>query len=1021
MASYMYHDLEEPGAIHVPHDLEYANQATRKGASGLPDRQVGKLALQQDDGSYWRLKTTGPEWVPVSPPEPVIGDIGKAIGIVTDGDGYLKLAPIAAGGSLQTGYDFGGPGAGRAIIASDGSLQVTVPDDADNVALSLINDDVTNNPAGLEMSGASYRSGIISQKNVDAIGSNAGLGLTAEGDVGFGGDVRAFVGSFHAGVVPGTVAWTDIGSTAFDVNARTEVYASAGSPGGAILNLYAQGSGSLQEINIGCYDPSPLPIGNNHANINIGTFGYEHEIVIGALSADTVTKLDVLSESDINIRSGSGELNLWDKYLTSAIQLSETGVLGLDGFASTSIVGGMNELMDDLDVIATYSLDDIYHNEPTGDRAVAVDDGSVVWNLGATYGHHIDNGGDYLRVDYGGVDKLDITSALNNVNFNASGNMGLTSLQTMQINVSPNDASNWFLNLAATNAGSGDASIKLSAKTEAFFDNTKTRMQIDSGHDVHALHVVNNDTTSHPEVDSPVVEIENNATIDDGRGSLELSGSLRYIYGKTIATGNPDPTVGFAALNLLPGQTAKLQFAAADYAMGAGGAKGEMQFDASNLIEIGCSNDAPIDTGDIDIACGGTARAIRIASEVDTSPAGSPHTLNIGSDSVNSLSALNAYVNGSIVLKPKGASALFVELSALAGASDGMKIQTGALGDYWHFLRASATQINVAADINHLNIQGSGNFYMNPTGSMDLNPAGNLILDSSGGSIDIGNDLDTGAVNVATNGVRTLALGKLGSTSTSLRGLSLALDSTGSLSMNSSAGAIYIGSSGSFGAIDIGTALAAKAIKIGNATGATGINLDTGTGGLDVDLLGNALFKPSGAVSVEMDLSSVTGTLNGFKVTNTGAAYWNLIRYGSSTMVLDTLGFELVDLDATVLNIGNDALSQTLRFGTGAAAKSVIIGSLTGASDLALRSGTGDIDIGTSIAKTIRVGNTTGATALNLSAGTGGINIGGAASALIGFFGAGAVNQRQKANYNSWTSWTDIIDALVDLGLFDAA
>ena len=40
---------------------------------------------------------------------------------------------------------------------------------------------------------------------------------------------------------------------------------------------------------------------------------------------------------------------------------------------------------------------------------------------------------------------------------------------------------------------------------------------------------------------------------------------------------------------------------------------------------------------------------------------------------------------------------------------------------------------------------------------------------------------------------------------------------------------------------------------------------------------------------------------------------------------------------------------------------------------------------------------------------------------LIGFFDATPVAQRAKADYNNWAAFTDVVDALVALGLFDTA
>ena len=52
---------------------------------------------------------------------------------------------------------------------------------------------------------------------------------------------------------------------------------------------------------------------------------------------------------------------------------------------------------------------------------------------------------------------------------------------------------------------------------------------------------------------------------------------------------------------------------------------------------------------------------------------------------------------------------------------------------------------------------------------------------------------------------------------------------------------------------------------------------------------------------------------------------------------------------------------------------------------------------------------------------TTGTQIGTAASQKLGFYGATPVVQRAKASYNNWAAFTDVVDALVALGLFDQA
>jgi len=91
-----YHDMETVGSIHIAHDLAYATQTARKGATGLETRHVDKLAKQTSDGSFWRLVDTTPTWATFTPPSAAVGDIGKRLQAVTDGDAGVKLAWMAA-------------------------------------------------------------------------------------------------------------------------------------------------------------------------------------------------------------------------------------------------------------------------------------------------------------------------------------------------------------------------------------------------------------------------------------------------------------------------------------------------------------------------------------------------------------------------------------------------------------------------------------------------------------------------------------------------------------------------------------------------------------------------------------------------------------------------------------------------------------------------------------------------------------------------------------------------------------
>jgi hypothetical protein len=52
---------------------------------------------------------------------------------------------------------------------------------------------------------------------------------------------------------------------------------------------------------------------------------------------------------------------------------------------------------------------------------------------------------------------------------------------------------------------------------------------------------------------------------------------------------------------------------------------------------------------------------------------------------------------------------------------------------------------------------------------------------------------------------------------------------------------------------------------------------------------------------------------------------------------------------------------------------------------------------------------------------TTGTQIGTAASQKLGFYGKTPVVQRAKANYGNWAATSNVVQALVDLGLFDVA
>lgn len=56
----MIHGVIPIGERHAPHNWEYADAAERTAASGFVSADLNKLALQLDDGTYWRLSAISP-------------------------------------------------------------------------------------------------------------------------------------------------------------------------------------------------------------------------------------------------------------------------------------------------------------------------------------------------------------------------------------------------------------------------------------------------------------------------------------------------------------------------------------------------------------------------------------------------------------------------------------------------------------------------------------------------------------------------------------------------------------------------------------------------------------------------------------------------------------------------------------------------------------------------------------------------------------------------------------------------
>lgn len=71
------HENATLNGIHIPHNWVYADAATREAVTGLSATDVGKIALQSDDDSYWVLSTATPTWTPLKASGAYMGE-GRA-------------------------------------------------------------------------------------------------------------------------------------------------------------------------------------------------------------------------------------------------------------------------------------------------------------------------------------------------------------------------------------------------------------------------------------------------------------------------------------------------------------------------------------------------------------------------------------------------------------------------------------------------------------------------------------------------------------------------------------------------------------------------------------------------------------------------------------------------------------------------------------------------------------------------------------------------------------------------------
>jgi hypothetical protein len=212
------------------------------------------------------------------------------------------------------------------------------------------------------------------------------------------------------------------------------------------------------------------------------------------------------------------------------------------------------------------------------------------------------------------------------------------------------------------------------------------------------------------------------------------------------------------------------------------------------------------------------------------------------------------------------------------------------------------------------------------------------------------------------------------------------LDSTGALSINSSAGAINIGddavaqainlgTGGAARTISLGTGGAAMSVTVGSTNSTSALTLQSGSGSMLFTAGGIFDVNAAGAVTVDGTSIDLTGTAaSSFSVTGAGidltldSAAGSIVIDGGEAVATAILidasnaaGGVTISAGTNGISIGNDAAIMSVDLGTGGTgAKTVTVGSTASTSSLTLQGGTGAVTITQAGGDAITVGQTGG-------------------------------------------------------------
>lgn len=371
---------------------------------------------------------------------------------------------------------------------------------------------------------------------------------------------------------------------------------------------------------------------------------------------------------------------------------------------------------------------------------------------------------------------------------------------------------------------------------------------------------------------------------------------------------------------------------------------------------------------------------------------------NSGSMSLESADVASILSTGANITVKSTAAAGFVQVLAatetdlydaaiddncvLIGAEASVKVDAAA--DSYFKVDGAALSLQTLTS-GALDLTSAGTMVVSAASTMDLDSVSALSLNSSTAAINIGNDDVDQALNLGTAGERVIAIGSANAVSVSADAVTISLDASNdsnfsvasadltlatvgatgityvrsgqevliateendavwmgvaaadhsaNMESDNNLGAIFIGASDFDSSVNIGIG-GDRQINIGKQSGDTEINLYAGSGSLSA-------YSDAAIVLSAADDSSfyVEGADLNIGTTTTGdLALWAAALFGV------TAGSDLSLNAGGIINIGDAANAQPINVGTGAVARTITIGNVTGATALDLLAGTGGVDV----------------------------------------------------------------------------